>query len=225
MLALAQPTEAKVIYTKTHDVIGTNGVYPLDLNHDGIIDFVIQELGYSGTSGSNGLWADAASGNGVEATKGYAAALMQGASIGPRQRFQHISDAFGEMMGGRFCNSDTGGCTTVGQWVNVKIRYLGLKFQIKGKVHYGWARLNVIVSSRVSTIAATLTGYAYETTPNKAIHAGQTHGPVDEALGTPDAVKQETLAHGRTTQVPLIGQSASLGRLAQGYAVPLGRQP
>jgi hypothetical protein len=41
ILALAQPSEAKIVYTKTRRVIGTNGIYPLDLNHDGIIDFVI----------------------------------------------------------------------------------------------------------------------------------------------------------------------------------------
>jgi len=36
LLALAQSSEAKVAYTKVHQVIGTNGIYSLDLNHDGI---------------------------------------------------------------------------------------------------------------------------------------------------------------------------------------------
>lgn len=31
MLALAQPAEAKIVYTKAHHVIGTDGVYLLDL--------------------------------------------------------------------------------------------------------------------------------------------------------------------------------------------------
>ena len=57
-------------------------------------------------------------------------------------------------------------------------RYLGLKFLIRGKVHYGWARLNVTVGN--SKITATLTGYAYETIPNNPIIAGKTKGP-DEA--------------------------------------------
>ena len=59
---------------------------------------------------------------------------------------------------------------SVGPWNNVKNRYLGLKFQIKGKIHYGWARLNV-TGSGLGTIVATMTGYAYETIPNKAIVA------------------------------------------------------
>jgi hypothetical protein len=41
VLALAQSTEAKIIYTQTHVVIGTNHIYSLDLNHDGIADFKI----------------------------------------------------------------------------------------------------------------------------------------------------------------------------------------
>jgi hypothetical protein len=66
------------------------------------------------------------------------------------------------------------GANRAGQWVNVRSRYLGLKFRINGKVHYGWARLNVTVGN--SRISATLTGYAYETTANKAIIAGATKG-------------------------------------------------
>jgi hypothetical protein len=41
VLAVAQSAEAKVIYTQTHVVIGTNHIYSLDLNHDGIADFKI----------------------------------------------------------------------------------------------------------------------------------------------------------------------------------------
>ncbi len=60
---------------------------------------------------------------------------------------------------------------TRGPWLNVSHRYLGLKFIIKGKVHYGWARLNV------QSGVATLTGYSYETIPNKPIIAGKPKGP------------------------------------------------
>jgi len=222
LLALAHPSEAEIVYTKTHQVIGTNCVYPLDLNHDGIIDFLIQERGYSTASASNGLWVDQAFGNAVEATNYHAAALKEGALIGPRERFQHINDVYGELMAGHFCGTEAP-CSTSGQWVNVKNRYLGLKFRITGKIHYGWARLSVKLQG--SKITATLTGYAYETTPNKAIHAGQTHGPVHEALTRPDTGTQAIPAAGSVTQVSLIGQSASLGKLAQGNAVLLWRRP
>ena len=67
-----------------------------------------------------------------------------------------------------------------GPWINVKDRYLGLKFQIKGSTHYGCARLNIKVSK--TTITATLTGYAYETIPKKPIIAGETKGPDDVSV-------------------------------------------
>jgi hypothetical protein len=66
-----------------------------------------------------------------------------------------------------------------------------MKFTINGKVHYGWARLSVTNLKDKFRITATLTGYAYETIPNKPIKAGQTHD----------------------------GDEATLGRLAQGASV------
>ena len=62
---------------------------------------------------------------------------------------------------------------TTGRWDNVDNRYLGMKFTINGKVHYGWARLSVTNLKDKFRITATLTGYAYETIPNKPIKAGK----------------------------------------------------
>jgi hypothetical protein len=62
-----------------------------------------------------------------------------------------------------------------GPWLGVKNRYLGLKFQIRGTSHFGWARLSV-VSTENSITSAALTGYAYETVANKPIIAGKTKG-------------------------------------------------
>ena len=81
LLALVQPSEARIVYSKTHQVIGSNGVYPIDLNHDGVIDFLIQQ---EGSLGSNMLLAKGAFGNPVEGGKYSAAALEKGAAIGPR---------------------------------------------------------------------------------------------------------------------------------------------
>jgi hypothetical protein len=65
----------------------------------------------------------------------------------------------------------------------VKDRYLGLKFYIKGKAHYGWARLTAKRQVGNPSFALTLTGYAYETIPNKPITTGKTHGEEDGTLG------------------------------------------
>ena len=64
---------------------------------------------------------------------------------------------------------------SVGKWLNVQDRYLGLKFLIHGKIHYGWARLKVSCGS--GKISAVLTVYAYETGVNKPIIVGKTKGP------------------------------------------------
>jgi hypothetical protein len=60
-----------------------------------------------------------------------------------------------------------------GPWGNVADKFLGLRFGINGEPHYGWARLTVDVRREgFPTIRARLTGYAYETEPNKTILAG-----------------------------------------------------
>ena len=70
--------------------------------------------------------------------------------------------------------------TDVGPWVGkgngVRNRYLGLKFVIHGKVHYGWARLSVTLGHhrQYDDVSGILTGYAYETIPNKTIVTGKT---------------------------------------------------
>jgi hypothetical protein len=63
-----------------------------------------------------------------------------------------------------------------GNWPNAQAPFLGLEFTAQGQKHFGWARLMWVNGPGT----ATLTGYAYETEPNKAIRAGDT-GPVAEA--------------------------------------------
>jgi hypothetical protein len=60
-----------------------------------------------------------------------------------------------------------------------------LKFTLQGKTHFGWARLNV--SCIGYKIRATLTGYAYETIPNKPIITGRTKGPDAISVDKPEA--------------------------------------
>ena len=76
--------------------------------------------------------------------------------------------------------SGEGNTGRIGQWLNVTNRYLGLKFKIDGKFHYGWARVSVQLPGSF-LIDTTLTGYAYETVPGKAIEAGQTAGQTDKS--------------------------------------------
>jgi hypothetical protein len=169
MLALAQPAEAKIVYTPTSLTIGPNGTYPLDLNHDGTTEFRIANYYFCNSDICTGnLNVYPAHDNGVEGVKGFlgipfAYALPRGARIGSKVPFS------GQFMTG----SGSGG---LGQWYDVTNRYLGLRVAINGKFHYGWARLTVEVAVHAFRISATLTGYAYETIPNRPIIAGKTHG-------------------------------------------------
>jgi hypothetical protein len=208
VLALAQPAEAKVVYTPVRQVIGANGVYNLDLNQDGTFDFLIQQWNYGNWASNNQLLADAAVGNAVEGKNNQAAALAAGASIGPAQNFI-AGGVNGEVMLS-ITHFTTGG-TSFGHgfWANVQNRYLGLQFKINGETHYGWARLSV--SRQAYHFTAVLTGYAYEDTPNTAIKAGQTTG------GSADSSANVN---------PLTPQYKSLGELALGVSsVPTRRQP
>jgi len=201
VLALAQPIEAKIVYTPDKIRIGIDQQYNLDLNQDGITDFTIQESRKKGdyriawTLAENAAASNAVMGNG-------AAALSRGAQIGSSQAFYggQITMAFS------YCNFITKKCRHAGNWENVTNRYLGLKFHDKnGKTHFGWARFN-----NSSSRGATLTGYAYETIPNKAIKAGQTKeadDPTNDDFGPGASLTNPTL------DTP---QPATLGTLAMG---------
>lgn len=225
MLALAQPAEAKIVYTASNVRIGYGGMhaYHLDLNHDGIADFSIFTTHRSYPCGDRGtlivgLFEKGAAGNGAVA-KGkpaLAAALPAGVLIGPARRF------FGGTGTMAYRRHNYGGeChpnEQRGYWQYGNPRYLGLTFKISGRTHYGWARL-IVTRTFFEGFTATLTGYAYETITNKAIIAGKTKGPDEweEDYPGPDA--------SRTDPVPVRPQPASLGTLALGaQGIPLWRR-
>ena len=96
----------------------------------------------------------------------------------------------------------------VGYWVGKQNRYLGLRFIINGKVHYGWARLSVQTEAG-KPIKVTLAGYAYETVAKKAIRAGKTKGPDDD-------LENDNPNASLTNPAPDTSQPPTLGVLALG---------
>jgi hypothetical protein len=193
-MALAQAAEAKIVYTPANEKVGPVAI---DLNHDGIVDFYIASFG---REGSGGLVACQYAGQGTsgfvcnyeKGTNGIrtvstaqgsilAAALWRGEAVQPDRDFRKRSVGLGRL---HFAETTS----WWGQWFNqgkgVRDHYLGLRFKIAGQVHFGWARLTVKITPGWFT--ATLTGYAYETIPNKPIITGQTKGP-DVEIVTPDA--------------------------------------
>ena len=175
-LASVQPAEARIIYTKAHLVIPPGIAYGIDLTHDGFDDFQINNFYRMSRSyhtvdlfALGNFEGDAVAGVVKSAfSTTYAYALSRGAKIGPSLKFRKPGNMLGVARGSSFYD-------VYGKWDNVRDRYLGLQLQIKGKVYFGWARLSVsFVSPRISAV---LTGYAYETIPNKPIIAGKTKGP------------------------------------------------
>jgi hypothetical protein len=190
VLALAAASEAKVVYTETNQV--TNSGFPLyiDLNHDGIKDFLLRTSFYVGSSGLV-VGLNAAGYRNADnlvagrrlSHSGYffsaASALPAGARIGPKGNFSvplpFLAEELFNGVGSQ--NSDLG--PWAGKGKGVTDRYLGLKFVVDGEVHYGWARLSVTLGHhrQFDDVSGTLTGYAYETVPDKPIIAGQITGP------------------------------------------------
>jgi hypothetical protein len=186
ILALAQAAEAKIIYTAANVTINPAMPYKLDLNHDGTTDFSFSVYYSSRTGSGYEIFVDdmmvrgaQKSNSAVVGSKGYARAFGPGITIGPKLTIKQET-----VMGD--CVEEMGPMTSVhsskGNWLNVKNRYLGLRFKIHGKTHYGWARL----TTTTCAFSGTLTGYAYETIPNKPIVTGRTKGP-DEIIEEPDA--------------------------------------
>jgi hypothetical protein len=214
-IALAPSAQAKIVYTRTHRVINDGQHYNLDLNHDGVVDFVLANSVRCNTDQCfYDLIEKPHSGNAaIGVTRGsflpYASALHAGSPIGPKRQFVGSAILGYVYQGG-------GGTSSRGPWDNVSNRYLGLQFHIRGKVHYGWARLSVKISG--TTVSATLTGFAYETIANKPIIAGATTG-ADQG----DAEGFDT-GTSLTKPIPDTPQPASLGTLALGALGVLWRR-
>lgn len=179
LLALAQPSEAKVVYRPILVNIPPNASYTLYLGLGEVPLLTLKNHQRGGTQ----PYCSASLYNAKGSVAGhvsllfnslkfyFASALASGAQIGPSQKFYK-----GAWLAKEFYNFGF----SVGPWINVTNRYLGFRFQVKGQLHYGWARLNVRLNGKYCEMSATLTGYAYETVPNTPIVAGNTKGPDHE---------------------------------------------
>ena len=186
VLALAQPANAKVVYTPVDQSIITNEGR-LDLNHDGIPDF---EFTISGL-GNN--WSYLVAPLKFNKMENHAAPLAAGVSVGPGELF-----GGGEQEMAFFCIC-SGSFASDGPWAGEHNEYMGFEFNIKGAAHFGWARISAV------NFGLTLSGYAYETVSLKPIVTGDTgSNNADE-----DSVDQEKSSAGSQ-------QASGLGKLAIG---------
>ena len=180
ILALAQPAETKIVYRQVHWTIPSGGRYQLDLNHDGMPDFVLANMFRSLTSSFSGtssalIYPFKPGPNRIYGHGSFASCLKKGVRIGSGGHFPPFDRLMARM------HWFDGSYSLQGDWANsgkgAEKRFLGFRFNINRETHYGWARLDLGISDSYPGLTATLTGYAYETVPGKAIVTGETKEP------------------------------------------------
>jgi hypothetical protein len=202
LVLAAGPASARIVYTPAYSKVCAAQTcslgFPLDLDHNGIVDF---KFGFRPATGSfpfsSMRVSPAQAGNAIVGniqvalsarfegpfTSHVASTLPAGHGIGPGSRFGAYQLMFGRYFFFSYHSLFTaqgGGPKSPtsfirwGNWPNAQAPFLGLEFTAGGLKHFGWARLNWVNGT------PTLTGYAYETEPGKAIRAGDT-GPVADA--------------------------------------------
>jgi hypothetical protein len=199
LLALATPAEATVVYTAADTAVPANGTRWLDINNDGVADFVFYQSTFSHAAFLRVEGLSSSKHNQV-LYWGFSSRFPAQMSCG--EKIPHKDFYYGG--GGTMAYVEPAGGGRIkygGNWRNGS-NYLGLVFFKGGNTYYGWASFNV--STKHGVISATLTGYAYEDVPGGSIYAGATCGPTH--AGTPKPQPQSAPEK----------QPATLGLLAYG---------
>jgi hypothetical protein len=168
VLATSISTDAQIVYTdidpdETFTEPGTK--YFLDINDDAKVDFVIERQ--ESIYGSQAIRMQAASGNEV----------LGATSIGNyflpfALDFEANIDESESLWNGTF---NEGSLTLAwgnnyGYFANGESnKYLGLRFQVDKAIHYAWLRLD----TQAGALAFTVKEFAYESTANEGITAGE----------------------------------------------------
>jgi hypothetical protein len=153
--------DAQIIYTDIPDAT-PNATYPLDLNNDTIVDFMIH------------FGASAGSGIGVQCSplnnNAYAGEFVDGVFL-PWSLSSATPICAALTTWYNASHSGTMGLgSNTGYWPGAINKYLALKLLVGTNTYYGWARFDVLDMSGSFTIK----DYAYESTPNGCIESGQT---------------------------------------------------
>ena len=184
---------AQIVYTDVNpdSVImctytgGCSAPYSLDLNKDGINDFILAPRDSLFDCTCNKELASGAIDSAVisstslswiaDTSGGYAINTLIDSSLGWTNA-HHLLALNPMNCVPTVCRGGSG--YTVGQtpatgpWVNVSGKYLALKIHVGPDFFYGWIKLGVALADY--TVSITIMEYGYNTTPNQPILAGQT---------------------------------------------------
>ena len=226
------PAEAAIVYTSAKAIgEGQNSgdsIAPIDLNHDGKVDFdVVGEFGsFEVTSfiqRSAIVYGRAQLGNQIAVVStavgvGIAEALNFGEEVGPNLRFSSALRHTFRLA--KFVSIGFGPQSAQGEFYDQKNKFVALKLALNGETYYGWARVST--KEVGNKLAFELVDYAYQSTPNLPILAGQ-------GIPKPEAA---LLDQGPNPLVPAQAMDAkpkpfpaALGLLAYGFdAIPAWRR-
>jgi hypothetical protein len=170
----ATSASAQIVYTDvtpdySHDADdqGAFSIYPLNLNNDATVDFLIasKDTVINGERNRLSLAVPYGAGNAVAGETSpsnfdYALALDINSMVDATLNWIAASNTMAYNVDGTNPYDEN--------WNGVTDKYLGLKFVVGGNTHYGWARLDV------DALADTLVvkDYAYNATPNGGIMTG-----------------------------------------------------
>ena len=160
--------------------------YSLDLNNDGINDFVLsarKEFVNCGECGPQGGHTMANGDSAVisltsncwiaDTTGGYALNTLIDSSLGWTNAIHTLVTKRVNCVS---CEPSPGAHLVYspesGPWINVSGNYLPLKIQVGTNFYYGWVKLSVAIGS--NTVSITIMEYAYNSHPNQPILAGET---------------------------------------------------
>jgi hypothetical protein len=216
-LAIPQLAQAQIVYTPAHEVLEAGSSASIDFNHDGITDFTVVNRITKGRSHS--LTSAKASMLAIPGAQPYG---------GVARRYYNAAGAFppGEKIGSSrsFDPQIDLMCTAYlfldyyfGSWMSSATnRYLGVRFTLEGKPHFGWVRLNTTWREGKGGIKALITGYAYQTQPGTEIAAGDRG----------DGKSVGSAADSAPESAPMETRPGSLGALALGAdGLPVWRHP
>jgi hypothetical protein len=149
----------QINYTDIPDAT-PNATFPLDLNNDSIVDFMLH---FGGSGGAIGAYCaplnnNAYSGNTVNGVQ-LPWALNTSTLICDTLATWYDMNYPGTMGLG----------TSTGYWPGQTDKYLALKLVVGTNTYYGWVRLDVYTTSSSFTVK----DYAYESTPNTCVLTGQ----------------------------------------------------
>lgn len=189
LTAVAGVANAQIVHTDINPdafVTGNGAVYNLDVDNNGVIDFTFYTIASSitytfGNSStfinfSGAYMNPAASGNSMMISLGGLLNVPAGSAIGSSASFSSFDGCVGGVADVSLINpsSSTSYTFSIGNFLDTD-GFVGLKFQNSGNTHYGWVRIEVANGGDVLFVKE----YAFESTPNTAINAGETaNGPV-----------------------------------------------